>query len=62
LGAIVVQPLNQLTGISGVLVAQVRIDDLRVQFTLELLLRPEPPPGPMRTTESVVSCSTPLTV
>ena len=45
LGAVVVQPLDQLTGISGVLVGQVRIDDLRVQHTLELLLRLEPLPA-----------------
>jgi hypothetical protein len=41
LAAIVVQPLNQLAGISGVLVAQIRIDDLRVQHALERLLRVE---------------------
>ena len=45
LRAVVVQPLDQLTGISGLLVAQVRIDDLRVQHTLELLLRLEPLPA-----------------
>jgi hypothetical protein len=39
---VVAQPLNQLTGISGVVVVQVRIDDLCVQYALELLLRPEP--------------------
>jgi hypothetical protein len=41
LGAIVVQPLDQLAGISGVLVAQIRINDLRVQHALERLLRVE---------------------
>ena len=46
LGAIVVEPLDQFAGIAGVLVAQLLIDNLGVQGTLELCLRQEPPPAP----------------
>ena len=45
LDAVVGQPLDQLTGIPGVVVAQVRIDDLRVQHPLEPLLRLQPLPA-----------------
>ena len=43
LGTVVVQPLDQLAGISGSRVAKVRIHDLRVDDPIELVLRTQPP-------------------
>ena len=65
LGAIVVEPLDQFAGIAGVVVAQLLIDNLGVEGTLELSSSDRSrrrPPRPMRTTASAVSCSSSLTV